>query len=234
MIQLAGVAKRYPHGVEALRDVSLFVAEGEFAFLSGRSGAGKTTLLGLLAGDLAPTAGQLTVAGRVMATLTRAQRPQLRRRIGRLWQDVRLLPHATVRANVLLPLAILGVTGRPARERAMRTLELVGMDRYADSYPSWLSTAEQQRVGIARAIIHEPSILLCDEPTGNLDPESAHSIAQMLLDMRRARGMTVLFATHDHHLIARFHERVILLNKGFLIEDSRASRASRDPREGSA
>lgn len=218
MIQIYRLTMRFPSGIEALRDVSLRVHEGELVFLSGRSGAGKTTLFDLVTAELRPTEGQILVAGRNLATLKTAQVPFLRRGIGRLWEDIRLLPDRSVHNNISVSLEISGVDARQARRRVDQVLELVGMEKHAASYPSWLSSAEQQRVALARAIVHEPSLVLADEPTGHLDPDAAHAILQMLRDLK-SRGTTVVIATRDARLPARFEERVIVLNKGFLIED---------------
>ena len=219
MIQLYRVTKRYPNGIEALRDVTTRVHEGELAFVSGRSGAGKTTLLQIVTGEALLTDGQVIVAGRNLAVLKPSQRPFFRRGIGRLWQDIRLLPERTVRDNVALPLDIVGVDAKKIRQRVGQVLEMVGLERQAESLTAWLTALEQQRAGIARAIVNEPALIVADEPTGNLDPESAVAIIQMLKDLR-ARGTTVLVATHDRQILQRFGERVILLNKGFLIEDT--------------
>jgi cell division transport system ATP-binding protein len=209
---------RFRSGVEALRDISVRIQEGEFVSLSGRSGAGKTTLLKLLVGELRPTEGQLVVAGRNLSVIKPGQIPWLRRVIGRLWQDVRLLPDRSVSENVALPLEIFGVDRAQIRRRVGQVLETMGMERHAEARPSWLSGLEQQRVAIARAIIHEPSILLADEPTGNLDPEGAREIVQILRSLHR-RGMTIVLASHDVNLTSELGARIVLLNKGFLIED---------------
>jgi len=218
VIQVHRLTVRFSSGLEALRDVSMSVNEGEFAFVSGRSGAGKSTLLAVICAELAPTDGQVIVAGRNLAVLKRAQVPYLRRSIGRLWQDVRLLPELSVRDNVSLPLEVLGVDAARRKRRVDQVLEMVGMERHANALPQWLSTLEQQRVGIARAVAHEPAILLADEPTGNLDPEGGREIIQMLRDLQ-SRGLTTIVATRDSNLATSYPERVVLLNKGFLIED---------------
>ncbi|MCA9516317.1 MAG: cell division ATP-binding protein FtsE [Myxococcales bacterium] len=212
------VSQRYQNGIEALRDVSLRVAEGEFVFVSGRSGAGKSTLLRLIAGDERPTEGQIIVTGRNLSVIRRAQLPYFRRSIGRLWQDFQLLPDRTVAENTALPLEVLGLPRHSVKARVEQVLDLVGMQAYADSYPRWLSGGEQQKVAIARALVNEPTVLLADEPTGNLDGDLAYEIIQMLRDIR-GRGTTVVVATHDRALLEIFKERVVLLNQGFVIED---------------
>jgi len=224
------VTKRYPSGIEALRDVSLRLHEGEFVFVAGRSGAGKTTLLRLMSAELAPTSGQIVVAGRNLGVIRKSQVPYFRRGLGLIWQDIRLLPDRTVKANVALPLEILGLPPRKVAQRVGQVLELVGMDAYAEAFPAWLSGGEQQRVAIARALVNEPSILLADEPTGNLDPELAYELIQMLRDVQ-SRGTTVVVATHNTSLLELFRERVVLLNKGFVIEDDGADRPATAPPE---
>jgi len=218
VIQLHRVTKRYPGGIEALRDVTLQVAEGEFAFIAGRSGAGKSTLIRLMAGEESVSEGQIVVAGRNLGVIRRGQLPYFRRNIGRLWQDFRLLDDASVRDNVALPLEVLGLDARRVRRRVDQVLELVAMTRYAESRPRWLSGGEQQKVAIARALVNEPSIILADEPTGDLDADLAYEVVQMLRDIR-SRGTTVVVATHDRSLLELFPERVILMNQGFVIED---------------
>jgi cell division transport system ATP-binding protein len=225
VIQIHRLTMRFPSGIEALRDVSFRVHEGELVFLAGRSGSGKSTLLSLIAAELKPVDGQILVLGRNLAVMKREQRPFLRRAIGRLWQEPRLLATRSIEDNVMIPLEILGAAGDQARRRVAQVLELVGMERHAKALPSWLSGLEQQRVALARAIVHEPSLVLADEPTGNLDVEGALAILQMLRDLR-SRGTTIVIATRDRTLTQRFEERVIVLNKGFLIEDDSALTAA--------
>jgi cell division transport system ATP-binding protein len=218
VIQLYHVTKRYANGIEALRDVSVQIHEGEFVFLSGPSGAGKSTFIKLLMLLERVSEGQVLVAGRNLDVLRRSSIPYLRRNIGVVWQDFKLLPHRDVFDNVAISLEILGMPRKQIRRRVERVLDMVGLERYARSLPHWLSGGEQQRVAIARALVNTPSILLADEPTGNLDPDLSVDIMQMLLDVQQ-RGTTVVVATHDRALMDRFGKRVILLNKGFLIED---------------
>lgn len=218
MIQLYHVTKRYPNGIEALRDVTVQVHDGEFVFLSGPSGAGKSTFIKLLMMLEGASEGQVLVAGRNLDVLRRRSVPYLRRNIGVVWQDFKLLNHRNVFDNVAIALEILGLPRRQIRRRVDHVLDMVGLERYARSMPHWLSGGEQQRVAIARALVNTPSILLADEPTGNLDPDLAVDTMQMLMDVQQ-RGTTVVVATHDRALMDRFAKRVILLNKGFLIED---------------
>jgi len=218
VIQIYRLTMRFPNGIEALRDVSFRVHEGELAFIAGRSGSGKSTLLSLITAELRASDGQILVAGRNLSVLKADQKPFLRRAIGRLWQEPRLLPDRSVRDNVSIPLEIMGVTGERARHRCEQVIELVGMERHISALPRWLSGLEQQRVALARAIVHEPSLLLADEPGGNLDPEGERDILQMLCDLR-SRGTTVVIAVRDRSVTEPFSERVIVMNKGFLIED---------------
>ena len=229
VIQIYRLTMRFPNGIEALRDVSFRVHEGELAFIAGRSGSGKSTLLSLITAELKASDGQILVAGRNLSVLKADQRPFLRRSMGRLWQDPRLLPDRTVRDNVSIPLEILGVTGERARHRIDEVIELVGMERHMNALPRWLSSLEQQRVALARAIVHEPSLVIADEPGGNLDPEGARAILQMLCDVR-SRGTTVVIAVRDRAVTEPFSERVIVMNKGFLIEDEGSTEARPDTR----
>jgi cell division transport system ATP-binding protein len=218
VIQLYHVTMQYPSGIEALREVNLRLHEGEFVFVAGRSGAGKSTLMKLMGAELVPTSGQILVAGRNLGVLRRSQVPYFRRGLGIVWQDFRLLPDRTVTENVALPLEVLGLSRRKIALRVAQVLELVGMEQYAEARALWLSGGEQQRVAIARALVNEPSIILADEPTGNLDPDLAYEVVQMLRDVQ-SRGTTVVVATHNTALLELFNERVVLLNKGFVIED---------------
>ena len=218
MIQLYHVYKRYPNGVEALNDVNLRIHEGEFVFLSGPSGAGKTTLIKVLLCYERPTSGQVLVKGRNLGVLKAASVPYLRRNIGVVWQDFKLLNSRSVFDNVAISLEILGLRPREISRRVEQILEVVGLERYASAKPQLLSGGEQQRVAIARALVNEPAILLADEPTGNLDPDLSLEIMNLLLDLQQ-KGTTVMVATHDRFLLERYSRRTILLNRGFLVED---------------
>ena len=218
MIQLYHVYKRYPNGVEALNDVNLRLHEGEFVFLTGPSGAGKTTLVKVLLGYEKATSGQVLVNGRNLGVLRGSSIPYLRRNIGVVWQDFKLLNSRSVFDNVAISLEILGLRPREIERRVGQILELVGLEKYAGARPQLLSGGEQQRVAIARALVNEPAILLADEPTGNLDPDLSVEIMNLLLDLQQ-KGTTVMVATHDRFLLERYSRRTIMLNRGYLVED---------------
>ncbi len=230
MLQLYHVYKRYPNGVEALNDVNLRVHESEFVFLSGPSGAGKTTLIKILLGYEKATAGQVLVNGRNLGVLRQGSIPYLRRNIGVVWQDFKLLNRRSVFDNVAISLEILGLRPKEIQRRVNQILEVVGLEAYASAKPQMLSGGEQQRVAIARALVNEPAILLADEPTGNLDPDLSLEIMNLLLDLQQ-KGTTVMVATHDHFLLERYSRRTILLNRGYLIEDGLAADSMLDDDE---
>ena len=216
MIQLYHVYKRYPNGIEALNDVNVRIHEGEFVFLSGPSGAGKTTLIKILLCYERASSGQVLVNGRNLQVLRASSVPYLRRNIGVVWQDFKLLNSRTVFDNVAISLEILGLRPREIARRVNQILEVVGLEQYSSVQPQRLSGGEQQRVAIARALVNEPAILLADEPTGNLDPDLSIEIMNLLLDLQQ-KGTTVMVATHDRFLLERYARRTILLNRGFLV-----------------
>lgn len=216
MIQLFRVSKRYEESRRALVDVGFTVERGEFLFLTGPSGAGKTTLLRLLYREELPTDGQILVNGRNITAIPNAQVPYLRRSIGVVFQDFRLVPRMTVLENLLYVQRALGGDPAEGRRGALTALGEVGLEHRTTAFPHQLSGGEQQRLAIARAIARNPELLLADEPTGNLDPDLAAEI--MALFARRAeRGTTVLVATHDRGLIERMGRRVLRLEKGRLV-----------------
>ena len=216
MILFDRVAKRYPGGNEALADVSFEVARGEMVFLTGPSGAGKSTLLKLIALLERPSRGQVVVDGRSLGPLPRRLVPAHRRSVGVIFQDNRLLNDRTVAANVMLPLAIAGVPPSEAIKRVRAALDQVGLAGKEPMVPVTLSGGEQQRVGIARAIVSHPPLIIADEPTGNLDPELSLEIMRLFERLNQV-GTTVLIASHDHRLIARMGKRVISLKGGQLV-----------------
>jgi cell division transport system ATP-binding protein len=220
MIQMYHVDLRFDGGACALRDVSLEIERGEFVFLTGASGAGKTSLLRLLFGAQKPSAGQLLVMGRNSARLRSAQLPELRRQIGVIFQDFKLLPDRSVFENVAITLRIAGVGGREIRTRVWNLLKRLGLGHRMDHRPRTLSGGEQQRVAIARALVNDPPLLLADEPTGNLDPGLALDIMDIIADAH-ARGTTVVVATHDPTLLERYPHRQLMLEHGRLVQDRR-------------
>jgi cell division transport system ATP-binding protein len=229
MIELYRVTKRYPSGLTALSEIDLVVEEGEFCFLSGPSGAGKSTFIRLLMCMEPATEGQILVKGRDLRRLKPGAIPYLRRNIGVVFQDFRLLDNRSVYDNVAIALEILGLPRREIVLRVHQTLEMVGLARYHRSLPPTLSGGEQQRVAIARALVNEPAILLADEPTGNLDPALSIEILNLIGDIHR-KGTTVIVATHDTSLVDRFPARVLTLNKGFLVHDTARPGVSGSPR----
>jgi cell division transport system ATP-binding protein len=212
------VSKSYIAGSYALHDVTLEVRKGEFMFLTGSSGAGKTTLLKLLFAAERPSEGQILVLSRNVARVREAAIPALRRRIGVVFQDFKLLPKLTIEENVCMALDVTGTPRREARPRTFRLLKQVGLQHRRYHHPLSLSGGEQQRVAIARALVNEPEILLADEPTGNLDPALTLEIMELILGVSM-RGTTVIVATHDLSLIERFGKRTVRLDAGRVVED---------------
>ncbi len=219
MIQLYHVKKKYPGDPPVLDDITLRIDKGEFVWLTGPSGAGKSTLLRLLFCAEQPTSGQILIGGRNVGRIHRAAIPHLRRNIGVVFQDFKLLESRTVLENVGYALEVLGASDAEIRLRAKKRLDQVGLAHKASSLPRRLSGGEQQRVAIARALVNEPTILLADEPTGNLDPSLTDSTLQLLFDAN-ARGTTVVVATHDRGLLQRWHRRTVGLERGKLVFDA--------------
>lgn len=218
MIRFEQVGKKYPNGHVGLHELSFDVERGEFLFITGHSGAGKSTLLRLLLAMERPTSGRLLLAGQNIGTISNAEIPFLRRQIGVVFQNHHLLLDRTVFDNVALPLQILGLHRDEIRERVETALERVSLAGMLDRRPGDLSSGQQQRVGIARAVVHQPALLLADEPTGNLDPRLAAEIMAVFEDINR-HGTTVLVASHDLALIARMRHRLLTLQRGRLIGD---------------
>lgn len=218
MILLENVTKVFKGGTCALEGVNLDIQKGEFVFLVGPSGCGKTTLLRLLTREEGPTAGRIWVAGKDIATLSSWKVPYLRRNIGCVFQDFRLLPGKTVRENVGFALEVIGRPRNVVRTQVPQILELVGLRNKIDNFPHQLSGGEQQRVSVARAFVNRPLILLADEPTGNLDPKTSTGIMR-LLDRINRTGTTVLMATHDQSIVDSMRRRVVELDAGRLVRD---------------
>jgi cell division transport system ATP-binding protein len=221
MIHFYRVSKHYSGGQRALDEVTFQLERGEFAFLTGPSGAGKSTLLRLIFRQEVPTSGQILVNGRNVASLPRRKVPFLRRTMGVVFQDFRLIPRKTVFENVSYLPRVLGLDRQRQKRLAYETLRRVGLAHRMKSFPLELSGGEQQRVAIARALVNQPEILVADEPTGNLDPEMAREIFELFLEINR-RGTTVLVATHDARVLERLDKRVLWLRSGRLQDDSAA------------
>ena len=218
MIHLSQVCKQYNNGHEALKNVSFNVEEGEMAFILGHSGAGKSTLFKLIARIEKPTSGQIIVQDQNLNKLRNTGIPYLRREIGVIFQDHKLLYDRTVFDNVALPLIVIGMPSNEIRKRVRAALGKVGLSDHEKAYPITLSGGEQQRVGIARAVINRPSILLADEPTGNLDEALSDEIIDIFADFNQV-GVTVLIATHDLHQVRRLDKRTIHLAQGEIVDN---------------
>jgi cell division transport system ATP-binding protein len=218
VIEFARVSKLYPSGDVGLDDVSFTIRRGAFVFLVGSTGSGKSTLMRLLIKELEPTAGTIRVAGRSLADISRAKTPYYRRNLGVVFQDFKLLPNRTVHDNVAYALQVTGGSRREIRAKVPDILRLTGLSTKLHSLPDQLSGGEQQRVSIARAFVNHPPLLLADEPTGNLDPETSIGIMQLLYRINRT-GTTVVVATHDHAMVDRMRRRVIELSQGRIVRD---------------
>jgi cell division transport system ATP-binding protein len=220
MIVFENVRKVYDPNVVALEDTSFMIEKGEFVFLVGPSGSGKSTMVRLLLKELEPTSGRIVVGGRDLARLRRSKVPQLRRNIGCVFQDFKLLPNRTTAENVAYALKVQGDGRNAIRRKVPEALELVGLTPKVHSYPDELSGGEQQRVSIARAFVNHPPLLVCDEPTGNLDPDTSVGIMQLLYRINRS-GTTVVMATHDREMVDKMRRRVIALEDGRIARDER-------------
>jgi cell division transport system ATP-binding protein len=217
-IKLEAVGKTYPTGNVALRDVNLQIPQGDFAFLVGPSGAGKSTLVRLLIREERQTEGRIWVDGQELGRMKRRHLPRYRRKIGIVFQDFKLLPRMTVAENVAFALRVTGVNPRYVLPKVHEVLHTVGLEHKADSLPSQLSGGEQQRTAIARALVHDPSIVIADEPTGNLDPATSWEIVQLLLQINQD-GTTVVMATHNRDIVDMLRRRVIAIEAGHVVRD---------------
>jgi cell division transport system ATP-binding protein len=222
VIDLTDVWMTYPNGKVALADVTVQIPRGDFVFLVGPSGAGKSTFIRLLIREQLPTSGRVHVAGRDLLRMRRGQVPELRRRIGIVFQDFRLLPSKTVWENVAFALEVTGAPRHLVRERVPHLLNLVGLHEHAHHLPTQLSGGEQQRTAIARALVHDPTILIADEPTGNLDPVTSWDIIQLLIQINQL-GTTVVMATHNQEIVNAMRRRVLALEGGHLVRDEMAA-----------
>lgn len=219
MIEFKNVSKVYNNGTEALRNLSLSIAKGEFVFIVGSSGAGKSTFLKLIMREEVPNSGEIVINGRKLSTIRKRDVPYLRRTMGIVFQDFRLIDKMTVYDNVAFAMHIVGASDREIRKRVPYVLGLVGLEKKMDSHPAELSGGEQQRVGLARALVNNPSMIIADEPTGNVDPAMSYEIVELLTEINR-RGTTVLMVTHEHDLVKRFPRRVIEIQGGTVVGDT--------------
>lgn len=220
MIELENVSMTYPGGNEALKNININIEKGEFVFVVGSSGSGKTTLFKLLLKEMDPTSGNITVAGYDYGKMKKKDVPKLRRRIGVVFQNFRLLKDRTIYENVAFAQRVIQTPGRYIRRRVPAMLTLVGLADKYKSYPKELSGGEQQRVAMARALVNNPDIILADEPTGNLDPKNSIDIMNLLEDINK-RGTTVVVVTHNRDIVNEMKKRVITLKKGVIISDEK-------------
>jgi cell division transport system ATP-binding protein len=218
MIEFTDVVKSYAQGNKALRGVSMQIEDGEFAFLVGPSGSGKSTIIKLITGELQPTSGTVHVNGYSLDRIRKREIPYLRRTLGVVFQDFRLIPTKTVYENVAFAMRVIGTREREIKDRVRYVLELVGLDTKSQRHPGELSGGEQQRLAIARALVNNPSTIIADEPTGNLDPARSLEIMSLLQEINNL-GTTMLVVTHAHDLVDRFANRVIAIDDGVVISD---------------
>ncbi len=218
MIEFTEVTKAYSVGTQALRGVSMQIEDGEFVFLVGPSGSGKSTIIKLITGELKPTSGAVHVNGYSLERIRRREAPYLRRTVGVVFQDFRLIENKTVYENVAFAMRVVGAREKEIRDRVPYVLELVGLDTKSRRHPGELSGGEQQRLAIARALVNNPSTIIADEPTGNLDPARSLEIMSLLQEINNL-GTTVLVVTHEHDLVKRFAKRVIAIDNGLVVSD---------------
>lgn len=218
MIKFFHIYKRYSHNITALNDLSCSIDAGDFVFLTGRSGAGKTTFLRLVIKDEKPTAGNILINNKNITRLKSNSIALLRRRIGVVFQDFKLIKYWTIKENVEFPLRILGVPRAKRAEKVMEVLKMLKIEQYAEHYPNQVSGGEQQRAAIARAVVNDPLIILADEPTGNLDPEISFDIIKMFKSIN-AKGTTIVIATHDASLLKAFPSKIMRLEGGRVVND---------------
>ena len=219
MIEFQNVSKTYSNGTKALQNVSLKVDKGEFVFIVGSSGAGKSTFLKLIMGEEKANSGEITVNGKKLSTLRNRDIPYLRRTMGIVFQDFRLIDTMTVYENVAFAMHVVGAAPKNIRKRVPYILGLVGLQNKAKCLPAELSGGERQRVTLARALVNNPEMIIADEPTGNIDPALSYEIVDLLSEINR-RGTTVLMVTHEHNLVKHFHRRVVQIHDGQVVADS--------------
>ena len=218
MIEFTDVEKTYDQGNKALNGVTMQIEDGEFCFLVGPSGSGKSTIIKLITGELKPTSGTVHVNGYSLERIRKREVPYLRRTVGVVFQDFRLIPKMTVYENVAFAMRVIGAREREIKERVPYILELVGLENKMNRHPHEMSGGEQQRLAIARALVNNPSTIIADEPTGNLDPERAYEIMALLQEINNL-GTTMLVVTHAQNLVDEFHKRVIAIDDGLIVRD---------------
>ena len=219
MIRLKDVAMEYDNGTRAIKGISLTIEDGEFVFLVGPSGSGKSTIIKLLTGEVSPSEGRIMINGFSTSNISERQIPLMRRTLGIIFQDFRLIEKKTVFDNLAFVMRVVGASNKEIRERIAYVLRLVGLEDKAKSYPNELSGGEQQRVAIARALVNNPSTIIADEPTGNLDPERSLELMDLLVKIN-ALGTTVVVVTHEKDLVDRFGKRVVTIDSGLVLNDS--------------
>ena len=219
MIRLKDVEMVYDNGTQAIRGITLTIEDGEFVFLVGPSGAGKSTIIKLLTGEVEPSVGRIMINGFSVSNISERQIPLMRRTLGVIFQDFRLIEKKTVYDNLEFVMRAVGASPKEIRKRIPYVLELVGLEKKANSYPTELSGGEQQRVAIARALVNNPDTIIADEPTGNLDPERSLELMSLLVKINQL-GTTVVVVTHEKDLVDRFGKRVITIDSGHVVNDS--------------
>ena len=224
MIEFQNVTKKYPNGTVALNDVSLRIADGEFVFIVGSSGAGKSTLIKLMLREERASSGVIKVNGKNLGKMPRYKIPKFRRSIGVVFQDFRLIPNMTAYDNVAFALRVTNVSNKEIKRKVPYMLSLVGLANKAKCKPDELSGGEQQRVALARALVNSPSLIIADEPTGNIDPELSFEIVDLLNEINKL-GVTIVMVTHEHDLVQQFNRRVITIEKGEVIRDMEGTEA---------
>ncbi len=229
MIRFESVTKKFGTGESALSDISLTIEPGEFIFLTGPSGSGKTTFFRLLTREMLPTTGAIHINELNITKLSRGKIPHLRRRIGVIFQDLKLLTDRTIFENILLPLQIAGIDNKRSHSRVIEIMSQVGIEQHKDKFPVQLSGGELQRVAIARAIVFAPQIIIADEPTGNLDSNTSWEIVKLLEEINDA-GTTVLMTTHNTDIVKALGRRLIILENGTIAKDEPASKKKKDPK----
>ena len=228
MIEFRNVSKVYNNGTDALHNINLNVEKGEFVFIVGSSGAGKSTFLKLITCEERPNEGQVIIDGQDVSHIRKGKIPYVRRKMGLVFQDFRLIDHMTVYDNVAFAMRVVGASPKTIKKRVPYILSLVGLQHKAKHYPTEMSGGERQRVGLARALVNNPSMIIADEPTGNIDPALSFEIVDLLSEINR-RGTTVLMVTHEHSLVKHFHKRIIQIHSGEIVADTAA--LAREPHQ---